>query len=128
MSFEEIREDVQARRKLTYLHGKPGLQGCYAIEAYHDDMPVPIATVWYAFFGLTGIQTLNSYVWEQLRRCGLRTYLHEKLLAAYPKHTLVISGAGTREGKAWMKSAGFKKTANGWEFRRSSRRQSSNGS
>ena len=126
MADPEVRKCVNAMRSelksragcLSYGYGKSGIPGTTTIEAYHEDMPMPLGVVWYSFAGLNCVQIYSSFVDGHYRRCGIRTYLHEKLLAAYPHVERVLSGAGTKSGMAWMKAVGYKKTAAGWEYHR----------
>lgn len=92
--------------------------GTCTIEATLLDMPMPLATVWYSFVGRGEIQVMNSFVDERYRRCGLRTLLHERMLACYPAVDRIVTGGATQSGRAWLKSAGFKKCRTGYEFRR----------
>lgn len=116
---EQIRDELKRRgRPLGFCYGQSGIPGVFTIEATHELMLVPIGVVWYTMVGLQGIQIENSFIDERFRRCGVRTYLHEKLLASYPDRTWVISGGGTKSGQAWMRAAGYKKTKMGWEFKR----------
>lgn len=115
--WKSVCEDIRARRKLRALFGHAAIPGSFTVEAYHDDCPMPLAVVWYGFFGLQGIQIQNSFTFEHVRRSGLRTYLHETMLYGYPGH-YILSGAGTKSGEAWMKAIGYRRTKAGWEFKR----------
>lgn len=112
------RKEIKARDGVTYGFGRTGIPGTFTIEAYHRDFPMPIGTVWYQFSGRHILDSLNSFVDERFRRCGVRTYLHEKLLYTYPTVTRFQSGGGTKFGIAWMKAMKFKQTDHGWIYER----------
>lgn len=113
--WKQLKADIRANRKLSFHFGCAAIPGTFTAEAYHEDCPMPLAVVWFGFFGLKGIQIQNSFTFELVRRAGLRTYIHEKMLAAYPSR-YILSGAGTKSGSAWMKAVGYKQTDAGWEF------------
>lgn len=115
--WKSLRVKLRAKDGVTLAYGESSIPGCHTIEVRHQDFPMPLAVVWFSFFGLNGIQIYNSFVFEKVRRCGLRTMIHEEMLRSYPKH-YVISGAGTTSGQAWMKATGYRKTKAGWEFHR----------
>lgn len=119
--WAEIGREIKSRTHLSYHYGRAAIPGLDTIEAYHRDLPWPVGIVWYNFVGLNALQVLNSFVFENLRRCGVRTYLHERLLSAYPNRDLIITTSGTKSGLAWMKATGYKQTENGWEFHRKHR-------
>lgn len=93
--------------------------GTYAVEATIGGLPMPIATVWIRHSGNKTIETLQSYVMAPLRRCGLRTLMHRRMIRDYPSTSKVTTGAGSKEGgKAWLQSTGFKQNAEGdWVYR-----------
>lgn len=113
--WKTLQADIKAKRKLSFHFGRSAIPGTFTAEAYHEDCPMPLSVVWFGFFGLQWIQIQNSFTFEYVRRAGLRTYIHEEMLKAYPSRN-VLSGAGTKSGEAWMKAAGYKKTRAGWEF------------
>lgn len=117
--FKQVRQDIKARRKLCIASGESGNAGVHTIEAYHTDFIGPIAVVWYMFSGRDRLEILNSYVDERLRRCGLRTHLHEAFIKFYPER-VIVSNTGTKTGLAWMKATGYKLVQNGagWEYRK----------
>jgi GNAT superfamily N-acetyltransferase len=49
----------------------------------------------------------NSYVHEPVRRCGLRTALHKKLLEWYPDTRLIVTGRATELSLPYLKKMGF---------------------
>jgi hypothetical protein len=115
-AFQRLRKLVRERRGLTVLYGKAANPGTFTVEIFHEEMPMPVCVVWFRFFGLEGIEIDNSFTFEYLRRCGLRTMAHNFLVRAYPEHYF-LSGAGTKSGAAWMKAVGYRQTSAGWEFR-----------
>ena len=113
--WKTIKADIRASRKISMHWGRAAIPGTFTAEAYHEDCPMPLCVVWFGFFGLKGIEILNSFTFEYARRSGLRTYIHKQMLEAYPGR-YILSGAGTKSGEAWMRVTGYKKTAAGWEF------------
>jgi hypothetical protein len=113
--WNTLRKKLKARNGLTMLFGRAAIPGTFTAEAYHEDCPMPLCVVWFGFFGLQGIQIQNSFTFEYVRRAGLRSFIHEQMVKAYPDR-YVLSGAGTKSGEAWMKAVGYRKTAAGWEW------------
>jgi len=119
--IRELRHELKSRSNLlAYGFGQSAICGTFTAEAHHKEMPMPLAIVWFSFTGSVCIQILHSYVNERYRRCGLRTYLHERILAAYPDVNLLMSQHGTAAGEAWMLATGYTKGPLGWEFHRQS--------
>lgn len=116
--WERYRKHCRAREHLEFRFGRAAQPGVFTAEVYHEELPGPLAVVWFNYFGLGGIQILDSFVFEYVRRCGLRTFIHEKMLAICNECELIVSGGGTESGAAWMKSVGYVKNKRGWEFRR----------
>lgn len=114
-----LRDQIR-NSKQTVGFGYSSVPGVFTIEARLPDMPYPLAIVWYRLLHrTTEIEILNSLVFERLRRCGLRTWLHKELCAAYPAVKKIVTEGGTESGLAWLRSAGFKRRPadNCWEYR-----------
>ncbi len=111
----EIGKGLDMRQTVTVNIGRPAAPGTFTLEAYHNDFPMPLAVIWFGVVGLSQIQINNIYTFEPLRRCGLMSLLQETILRWYPGRSLV-TGAGTKLGKAWMLANGWKETKAGWEF------------
>lgn len=87
-----------------------GVPGCFVIQLAIPSLPFPIATVWYRWIGNSTAEILHSFVIERYRRHGLRTALHEQMIAVYKPHLKqIITANGTKEGIAWLEAAGFRK-------------------
>lgn len=116
-NWRKTRQQIRAvDTVLKASFGNASIPGCATIEATHVDFPMPLATVWYrATYG--HIEVLNSFVFEFVRRCGLRTFLHRQLIEAYPSALLITTGAGTPDGLRWLKATGFRWRETGWELR-----------
>jgi hypothetical protein len=112
----ELSKDPSLRTSIVALLAHSAAPGSFALEAYHCDFPMPLATIWFGFVGLDAIQINNIYTFEPMRRCGLMSFLQRTMLTWYPGRRLV-TGAGTKLGRAWMLANGWKKTAAGWERR-----------
>ena len=116
--FKQVRGEIKTKsRCLSIQMGEAGNAGIHTIEAYHCDFVGPVAVVWFLFSARDRIEILNSYVDERLRRCGLRTYIHEAFLRYYPNR-VIVSHSGSKYGLAWMKATGYKLTESGWEYRK----------
>lgn len=114
---EAIRQQLR-KGEFTMQLGNSTIPGTFTIECRHADMAVPLGTVWFRHVGHETLEVLNSFVHELFRRCGLRTAMHNQLLAYWPSNTRIITDGGTKDGLAWMASVGFVATPDWWEFRR----------
>lgn len=98
-----------------------GVPGIWTAVAAVDGLSQPIGRVDYGFFGFgtkrPTLNIVNSWVHQDLRRCGLRTLIHQRMLEWYPEVVLIRSDRGTADGAAWMKAVGYREAAGGWEFR-----------
>lgn len=115
--WKQLRDDCKNGRGTQLLSGEAAASGIHTLEVYHKDFVGPIAVVWFIFSGLDRIEILNSNVDERLRRCGLRTMIHKCMLRFYPTR-IIVSSTGSKLGIAWMKAAGYKQAASGWEYRK----------
>lgn len=118
-AWKAIRKEVTTELVLgsmIYGFGRTSCPGTFTIEANLWTMAYPLAAVWYQFVDGRTIQVMNSFVTAGVRRCGLRTFLHEKMIDAYPTVNRIISDSGTREGAAWMKAVGYQRTKDGYWF------------
>jgi len=113
----ELSKDDSLRQTVVVQYGRAAIPGTFTLEAYHNDFPMPLAVIWFGLVGLNKIQINNIYTWEPVRRCGLMTLLQTKMLQWHPGRDLV-TGAGTKLGRAWMLANGWKKTEAGWERQR----------
>ncbi len=109
-----LHDDLKHRRGLSWNHGNSTVPGCRVIEATYIETPAPIGVIWYRHGHCKGvIEILGMFVIDYYRRCGVATFLLEKLVAAFPATTSVVSGDGTEYGSAWMRANGFTKTSAG---------------
>ena len=92
---------------IDYRHEKRH-PGTYAITASIPIQPHPMGIVWIRFPGNTTIETLGSFVDSRVRRCGIRTAIHNWMLTQWPEVQRVITTSGTDYGQAWLKATGFK--------------------
>jgi hypothetical protein len=100
----ELRHD---KSRLFYGWGQSAVPGVKTIEAVHPDCGCPIGTVWFRWVSDAQIDILYSMVRPGIRRCGIRTYLHEQIVRTWPK-ARITTNSGTLEGIAWMLKMGFK--------------------
>lgn len=112
---KELRHD---KSRLFYGWGQSAVPGVKLIEAVHPDCCCPLGTVWFRWISPAQIDILYSYVRPGVRRCGLRTYLHQQLLRVWPD-ARITTNSGTLDGIGWMQSAGFEYRKPGeWVFER----------
>jgi hypothetical protein len=110
-----IAADVKGLRKIDWNYGHAVAPAVHTIEFYHRDCPQPLGIVWFWFSGADRLEILNSFVFELVRHCGIRTFLHDRLREHYPERD-IISQRGTESGEAWMTAAGYKRGRPGWIF------------
>lgn len=111
----ELKTD---RSRLFYGWGQSAVPGVKMIEAVHPDCGCPIGTVWFRWISESQIDILYSLVRPGVRRCGIRTYLHERLLETWP-NARITTNSGTMDGIQWMTKVGFKFNPPGeWVFER----------
>ncbi len=111
----ELKTD---RSRLFYGWGESAVPGVKTIEAVHPSCGCPLATVWFRWISAAQIDILYSFVRPGIRRCGIRTYLHERLLQTWPD-ARITTNSGTLDGIAWMTKVGFKYHPPGeWVFER----------
>lgn len=103
--------------KIEFRIVETGCPGTNAIEAITPGLPYPIAVVWFRFRNHYAIDIMNSWTFDPLRRLGLRTYLHRRMIECWPSVLEVYSAAATPSGEAWMLAAGYKKCWDGWRYR-----------
>lgn len=109
-----LHADLKAKRGVSYAHGNSTVPGCRVIEATFIENPGPVGVIWYRHGHSKGvIEILGMFVIDYYRRCGLASYLLEKLVAAFPATVSVVSGDGTEYGSAWMRANGFVRTSAG---------------
>lgn len=102
-----------AENKLVVNWRETCIPGTLAAEATLPHWPMPVGTVHFRTTGNATIEILYSHVLHSVRRCGIRTKIHETLISWYPKVTAIQSGRGTKEGLAWMKATGYRQAGNG---------------
>jgi hypothetical protein len=121
-AWERVRQNVRARERIELRFGRAAQPGVWTAEVYHEEMRGPLAVVWFTYFGRDGIEILNSFVYEHVRRSGMRTFIHEEMLRLIADRDLIVSPGATVSGAAWMKATGYVKSKAGWEFRRPKKR------
>jgi len=118
MTENWFRTELKARRGLSYAWGESTCPGTRTIEARHESTAAPIGIVWFCHAGNSTIEIQYSFVRESARRCGVRTWLHHKLLEGFPKTRKIITAAGTRFSRPWLVKMGFRKNPRSldWEL------------
>ena len=111
------REMVKTRLQLS-AGWEESCPGTLVFRATIPSLAYPVGQVWITQPDDQTIVIQNSFVIEWVRRCGIRTRIHEWMTTAYPKVQRIITGGSTREGQAWMRKNGFKKAGRDWEWKR----------
>lgn len=83
------------------------MPGTLAAEFVMDDLASPVGTVWFRAVGNATIEILHSYVWPQVRRCGVRTAIHRALQQWYPGFGFMTAESSGPAAKAWLEKMGF---------------------
>ncbi len=107
--MQEHKEKILKLEGLDFHIRNTSIPGSLAIEATFEDHPSPVGTVWFQWVGNETITINESYVPKQFRRCGIRTYLHKKLIESYPTLKELTTGSCTTESRPWLIKQGFKK-------------------
>lgn len=82
------------------------VDGTWVLEAIRETFPVPIGNVWFRFVGNKTIEILHSFVWAEVRRCGLRTKMHESMRSQYPQMKF-CTAEGNEMSTPWLEKQGF---------------------
>lgn len=90
----------------------------YSLEAFLPSFPMMMGQLWYEYGCGNSIVIWNSFVFEYVRRCGLRTQLHEELLRRNPKIRQLVTGRATADSLPWLLKMGweFKPEMSRWEL------------
>lgn len=68
----------------------------------------PVGSVWYRDGFHDGvIEICGSYVPDNLRRHGIRTAIHQWMLAMFPKTKRIITRQATEDSRPWLIKMGF---------------------
>lgn len=107
--WEPYRKMAADESQRTFYWARTNVPGCMIASVCVPEFPWPVGTLWYRLVGNLTIEVLHSYVIKELRRCGLRTSLHNYLLRLYPSIQWIITASGSDDGgTAWLEHAGFK--------------------
>ena len=114
--FDYIIEDIK-KGNLTYDSQKDtSCPGTLAIVAVNRLLPYPVGMIWFRWRGSYAADILNMYVVADLRRLGIATYLHEKMIACCADLTEIYTQNGNAHSTPWLKAIGFKRRSTGWYF------------
>lgn len=112
--WQRIVDDVKAKRSLSHDYGHCTIPGTKTIEVRHSDIPFPLGIVWFAFCkNNTEVEIQNSFVFEKVRRCGIRRMLND-VIFRYPSVKRIVTGGATESGEAFMRATGYRKNKDGW--------------
>lgn len=119
-SWDDMRNRVRDR-DLTCATGTTTIPGTLAIEFALRDWSLPVGFIWYRWED--GGQLSIQYIWthEELRRCGLGTYMFETLNNMYKNgYGLKVITTGRASNKItenWLLKNKFKfnERRNCWE-------------
>lgn len=100
-----------------------GHPGTYLITASIPCAPCPMGQV-YITFPMNGtIESQSSFVDARVRRCGIRTQIHNYMLETFPDIYRVVAASGSYDGQNWMEATGFKQNNKGdWIFTKKKRK------
>jgi hypothetical protein len=92
------------------------IPGTLVYEFIHPAVPVPMGFVWARELGNGLVQTLHSYIWADVRRCGIRTRIHERMTQDFTRFT--TPKASDEIAEKWLLKNGFTKDSFGeWNLR-----------
>ena len=117
MKYDYFRTTVKDGTKVKFAYRNCAVPGVYVMEALHMDCACPIGTVWFRFLNRRTLEILHSYVVGQVRRCGLRTRMHQKMLHDHPRVWTVTTDNSTRQSRPWLLKIGFARADDGtWKL------------
>lgn len=111
--WEYIKEDIKARRNCRVTWRHTAVPGTVAMELVHDDMPVPLATLWARHVHTNEIEILYIHTMPWMQRCGCADWMLSTMIEWWPEVTKIASPEGSDSGAPWMKSNGFKRRKKG---------------
>jgi hypothetical protein len=104
-------------KQIDYNFSNSSIPGTLSLEVTHQDMSMPIGILWYKWVGNTTLEILYSFIIEDGRRCGVRTFMHKVLIDAYPSANKIITASGNKFSKPWLIKTGFKENKDGdWVY------------
>jgi len=115
MAWKWLREDIKEGKDIEVLWDYTNTHGTLVAQLYHKQIAFPLGNVWFRAEG-DRISILQSYVHEDLRRCGVRSRIHEEMLEWYSEDFYTYSS--TRKSKPWLEKMGFTKDSGGWRLKR----------
>lgn len=115
----------QARNELIinwqYTEGHPGT---VQITGSIACCPSPMGIVWIGFTLNDTIETYGSFVDSRVRRCGVRTAIHNYILDSFPEVDRIVTASGSSYGQPWLIATGFKQNERGdWIFKRKAKKR-----
>lgn len=95
-----------------YVQWTEPVLGTVILVAFERSWPFPIGFVWGVPYGPNdsgkkGFDVCGSHIEEDYRRQGVRTAIQRTLFEKFDRD-FVQTSSGTKDGRAWMKSAGYR--------------------
>jgi GNAT superfamily N-acetyltransferase len=113
MAWGYEKEQVQ-RRNMQWTHlNETGIPGTEAFIATVNSMPMPVGIIWFRWNTRRTIGIMNIYVLESLRRQGVATWLHNKLVEVISPDCVYTMSANDMS-EPWLTKLGYEKADDGW--------------
>lgn len=104
-AWAETRAEIrQGKGEVRYRLSS--IPGTWVSELVLEDYPFPLGSVWFRYCGNVSIEVLHSFTIRAVRRCGVRTTLHEALRSNHPEHC-IFTAAASKEARPWLEKQGF---------------------
>lgn len=120
--YKYMRDQARNNLVLNWQHIE-GHPGTIQITASIPCCPCPMGVVWITFPMNGTIESQSSFVDARVRRCGIRTAIHNYMLDTFPDIYRIVAASGSYDGQHWMEATGFKQNKKGdWIFTRKKRK------
>lgn len=92
---------------VTLVHRATSIPGTFVIEANWEYLPVPMASMWYAWKSKRTIAIMDMYTSSFYRRLGLQQKMLLRLLNDFPDCYAVVTESATPASEAWLRRSNF---------------------
>lgn len=109
-NWEEERALIRAGRISHAYTCSPLCRGLRCMETTIEDphFDFSLGYLWFRLESRNVIKISNSYVQEMVRRAGLRTWMHRKMLEDFPETRMIVTARATEFSLPWLNKMGFK--------------------
>lgn len=108
MKDTPLRRKLKLRQGVSFRFGTSTIPGTTTIEASHEDVGMPVATMWWRWVGNSTVEIMSMYTPSWARQCGLQAFLFERLVH-YARPRRVTTASDTRYSRGWLAKRGFKR-------------------